>query len=114
MPNFEYNVTTQALGIVDIADIGNCAIFAQDTYNNIYYYINKSARGFTSTYQLGPVRDAFGLLPKFAATYNVGQYNPKKITGQLNFFLSDKIHVEILKPIDAQLAVTEYLHTYTA
>lgn len=113
MAQFEYNMEILPQGLLDIEDIGNCAIEAK-TEEEIYFYIViKTSLGTTSVFTSGPVIPDIALLPN---GYNCSlvrfPYKESKIIGEINKFLNNLIynkkHIIEAVVIDEETALEQF------
>lgn len=90
--NFEYFYSRSATGDLEVEDIGNCSIEANDDIGNFYYLLIETNMGFTKIFEYGPIQPDFDVLPKTVnCTFNRIEYNEKKIQKQIYSFLNTPI-----------------------
>ena len=78
--NFEYFYSREAIGNLDVEDIGNCSIEANDDLGNFYYMVIDTNLGFTRIFEYGPCNPDFNELPKaVGCTFNRIEFNEKQI-----------------------------------
>lgn len=87
---FEYFFSRSAVGLLDVEDIGNCAIEANDDIGNFYYIVIETKLGFTKIFEYGPCNPDFNELPKsVACTFDRIEFNDKKIANAIYMFLNN-------------------------
>lgn len=53
--NFKYFYSRSATGDLEVEDIGNCSIEANDNLGNFYYLLIETNMGFTKIFEYGPI-----------------------------------------------------------
>jgi hypothetical protein len=87
--NFEYFYSREAIGNLDVEDIGNCSIEANDDLGNFYYIVIDTNLGFTRIFEYGPCNPDFNELPKaVGCTFNRIEFNEKQIQKRIYSFLN--------------------------
>ena len=87
--NFEYFYSREAIGNLDVEDIGNCSIEANDDLGNFYYMVIDTNLGFTRIFEYGPCNPDFNELPKAVeCTFNRIEFNEKQIQKRIYSFLN--------------------------
>ena len=83
---FYQEVATQSL---DVDDIGNVAIRAQDETHIEYYLIISTEFGLTKVFEYGPsIPDVYELPLHVSASYNQFEFNETKIIKRIDKFLN--------------------------
>ena len=78
-----------AIGQLDVEDIGNCAIEANDDLGIYYYLVIETYLGFTKIFEYGPVQPDFNELNKsVSCLFNRIEFNDKKISKRIYTFLN--------------------------
>lgn len=86
---FEYFYSREAIGNLDVEDIGNCSIEANDDLGNFYYMVIDTNLGFTRIFEYGPCNSDFNELPKaVGCTFNRIEFNEKQIQKRIYSFLN--------------------------
>lgn len=88
--SFEYCYTTQAIGDINIEDIGNCCIEAMSDMGETYYFLSRTNNGFTILFQYGPfVKDSDILEKSVSCTFKRIEYKESQIITAINKFLNN-------------------------
>ena len=78
-----------AIGQLDVDDIGNCAIEANNDEGNYYYMVIETNLGFTKIFEYGPVQPDFNEMCKsVTCTFDRIEFNEKKISKRIYSFLN--------------------------
>ena len=86
---FEYNLTTVVNATLDIEDLGNASIIANDDKGNTFDIIIRTILGKTEIFECGPrVPDIDGLQPTESQRYRCFEFNEFKIKKAINAFLN--------------------------
>lgn len=83
---FNYLYTTMATGQINIEDIGNCIIQANDDKSNYKYLWIKTRQGFSQILEFGPINKY--LIDKYNVSYTRIEFDYKKITKTIDMFLN--------------------------
>lgn len=87
--NFGYFYSSMAIGQLDVDDIGNCAIEANNDEGNYYYMVIETNLGFTKMFEYGPVQPDFNEMCKsVTCTFDRIEFNEKKISKRIYSFLN--------------------------
>lgn len=87
--NFGYFYSSMAIGQLDVDDIGNCAIEANNDEGNYYYMVIETNLGFTKIFEYGPVQPDFNEMCKsVTCTFDRIEFNEKKISKRIYSFLN--------------------------
>ena len=90
--NFEYFFSRMAMGDLEVEDIGNCAIEANDDIGNFYYIVIETNLGFTKIFEYGPTQPDFNEMCKsVTCTFDRIEFNEKKIIKRIQTFLNTPI-----------------------
>lgn len=88
--NFEYYITKQVNGDIEIEDTGNCAIQAFNDKGEEYYLIIDTSLGTTRVFQYGPAVPDFDLLPKSVnCSFKRIEYSDYKVHKVIDDFLNN-------------------------
>lgn len=88
--NFEYFYTQQAVGQLNIEDLGNCAIEAFNDEGSHYYLVIKTQLGQSIVMEAGPFAIDIPILEKsVSVTYKRIEYNESKLKGIIEKFLNN-------------------------
>lgn len=86
--NYEYFFVEQAVGSLDVDDIGNCCISANNDLCEFYYLIVKTDYGVTKIIEYGPYVDM--MTPSFqTCSFQQFQYSEQKIDKIIAKFLNN-------------------------
>lgn len=90
MENFEYFYTKQAVGNLEIDDIGNCYIEAYNDEGLAWYLLVETNLGWTKVFEYGPATPDFQELPKeVICKFQRFEFNKKTIQKTITAFLND-------------------------
>ena len=88
---FEYFYTKTATGQLDIEDIGNCCIQANDDQGLFYYLLIESTLGWTKILEYGPAAPDFDELPKSVTChFSRIEFDERKIFKRVDEFLNNR------------------------
>lgn len=88
--SYNYFETSTFLGQLDVEDIGDCAIEANNDKGLVYYLIIKTIYGITHCLETGPFIIDLEELPKVSnIRYFSFEFNDKKINKIIDSFLND-------------------------
>ena len=86
---FEYQHIITSRNILDIEDVGNCCLMAENIIHEEYYLVIKTVLGWTEIIKYGPIMlDLKQLPPNVSYSYTRLEYNERKITTQIEKFLN--------------------------
>ena len=86
---FEYFYQRMATGNLEVEDIGNCAIEANNDDGLFYYLLIETNMGFTKIFEYGPIHPDFHELPKSVkCNFERIEYNEKKLSKKIDDFLN--------------------------
>ena len=103
--NFEYFFSRMAVGELEVEDIGDCAIEANDDIGNFYYLVIETNLGFTKIFEYGPVRPDFNEMCKSVeCTFDRIEFNENKIRKRIQTFLN----IPVRNITQAQIVEKEY------
>lgn len=89
MASFEYFYQRMAVGNLDIEDLGNCAIEANNDDGLFYYLLIETNLGFTKVFEYGPIQPDFHELPKSVkCTFDRIEYTEAKLSKIIQNFLN--------------------------
>ena len=89
MRTFEYFFTRQAVGELDVEDIGNCCIEATNDQGMLYYLVTDTKLGWTRIFEYGPAIPDFDELPKSVyCAFSRIEYDERKLTKKISEFLN--------------------------
>ena len=87
--NFEYFFTRIATGELEIEDIGNCVIEANDDLGQSYYLKIDTNLGWSRIFEYGPCTPDFQELPKSViCTFDREEFNEIKLSNRIKQFLN--------------------------
>lgn len=90
--NFGYFYSSMAIGQLEVEDIGNCSIEANDDLGNFYYMVIETNLGFTKIFEYGPVQPDFNEMCKsVTCTFDRIEFNEKKISKRIYSFLNTPV-----------------------
>lgn len=88
--SYNYFETSTFLGQLDVDDIGDCTIEANNDQGLVYYLIIKTIYGITHCLETGPFMIDFNELPKVSSIkYLSFEYSDKRINKIIDSFLND-------------------------
>ena len=87
---FEYSAVVQTEEEIDIENIGNCSIIANDVIGKNWCLIIQTSLGFTDIFEFGPMFESGELPNSIKFTYNRIPYDDKKISRYISNFLNRK------------------------
>lgn len=86
---FEFDKETISNNLIDIEDLGNFALEATGFLGEVYYLAVKSVSGMSHIFKYGPIIPDIEVLPaEVHCSYNMMDYNQKKLIGIINQFLN--------------------------
>lgn len=103
----KYKPEKQLTAVLDIDDIGNCAIEAYNDLNEYYYLLIKTVLGKSKVYSFGPIVED-GQADHFDLSFYTMDYNIKKLQKTVFAFLNNfKTNIEAAIVIDFEQALTK-------
>lgn len=120
MRTFEYFFTKQAVGELELEDIGNCYIQACNDEGLLYYLLIETNLGWTKIMEYGPAAPDFNELPKSVfCSFSRIEYDERKIIKKINEFLNDtKRNITQAQEVERDLlfedckSILEYCENY--
>ena len=89
---FSYFYTKQAMGDLEVEDIGKCCIQACNDEGMIWYLLIETNMGWTKICEYGPCTPDFFELPKSVyCSFSRIEYNEGKIEKRIDEFLNSKM-----------------------
>lgn len=87
---FDYLYTTSAVGQLEINDLGNCAVIANDDRNVCYYLVIKTELGSSIVMEAGPfIPDEKVLVKSVNINFKRLDYNESKLSTIVDKFLNN-------------------------
>lgn len=88
--NYPYLYTLQAIESLEISDIGNTCIIANNDLGDEWYLVIRTILGESTIFSYGPSNPDFDTLPPaLSCSYYKMQYNEKKLNTLIDKFLND-------------------------
>lgn len=89
--HFDYFYTKTAFGQLQVDDIGDCCIQANNDEGLFYYLLIESNMGWVKILEYGPAAPDFDELPKaVTCNFNRIEYNEKQINKRIEEFLNNR------------------------
>lgn len=86
---FDFDKETISNNFIDIEDLGNFVLEATSVNEEVYYLAVKSVSGMSHIFKYGPIIPDIEVLPaEVHCSYNMMDYNQKKIISIINQFLN--------------------------
>ena len=88
--HFDYMARVVVDDSIDIDDIGNCCVQANNDRGQTFYLLIKTKLGWTEIVEYGPIEiDKVELPYKVYYSYVKQEYNERKIASRIDKFLND-------------------------
>lgn len=104
---FNYMYQTEAMGSIDITDIGNFALNVTDSFFRNYYLIVVTKGGLTGVLTYGPVIDGDIPASKSSCSFEKFEYQSRKIEKIVDKFLNITTCAQQAMVIEIQDAILE-------
>lgn len=117
MATFEYKATKTFEDILQIDDIGNCAIRCEGTYKDgritnfgEYYLITKTVMGVTSILKFGPIIPDIPYMPtSFESSFEQLAFKEPQIEKKISMFINDGFYnISVAESILPEVALERY------
>lgn len=103
---FKYYYVKQSYGELQISDIGNCVIEANNDVGGFYYLIIKTDLGYSKILRYGPIDD---FMVESNVYFKQIEYNENKLLFIIKNFLQDpKANITQAQEITEEEALTKY------
>ena len=87
--SFEYSFTRVAVGELEVEDLGNCVIEANDDIGNFWYLKIDTNMGWSKIFEYGPCTPDFQELPSSViCNFDRIEYNDIKLADRVRKFLN--------------------------